>query len=321
MERQGEAVKRPVIKYLFSFLFLFNLCIAYHSTASAQDDFFEAEVDNVDQDLDFGGSDDLTDDDEIDFETDDFVESGDSEPEQDKDQAQNQEEEDSDLKNNSAEQEISETADDLEKTFNEADETPINKGELSFQPASSYGTFNKKKYDWSAFVHFGYQYANVSTEFYQSTALVNLPNEYTDIGVDIIKTVLNKPYVYGGKIQILTESVTTATYNAEYKVNLLTPFVGYKFIDDIVTITGTLGLVIPVTASSTLTALSDSSSSDKDFSIGLSYTAGVISVVSLKQFLLGFDGGLLFLQGQKLDGEQLQAEQGGYLRILLGLAF
>ena len=148
-----------------------------------------------------------------------------------------------------------------------------------------------------------------------------MPNEYNDVGLDIVKNLSNSSWLFGGRLQVMTESVEDDTTKTDYAMNLITAFAGYKFINDIISVAGTFGVILPLSTSAEISTISGSTSTEKDFKIDLSYTVGVMSVIKMKRFLLGFDGGLMFLQGQKLDDEDFDRNQGGYLRGLLGLAF
>jgi hypothetical protein len=204
----------------------------------------------------------------------------------------------------------------LEESVGTSDEDPSEK-ELQFKTADSYQTFGNKHYEWGIYFHYGYQFASVSDDFSFADPL---PEEYTDMGIDVYKHLPEKPYFFGGRLQIMSESVETSTIVSEYQMNLLTGFVGYKFVDDIVSVGATLGIILPISGSATVSTLSGSASADKDLEIGLSYTMGIVSVVKLKRFHVGFDGGLMVLQSQKLDGEDFDTNNGGYFRLLLGLA-
>ena len=307
------------MKWILTIAFSFFILLS-PPQSWAQDDFFEAEMEN--ESSDEMSRDELSDEEELDFETDDFVESGDSsqDDEADLDQAQNNTPADGVGSDNSAEEEIDVTASEIESTL-KGEEESSQKNELGFQPASSYRTFRRDQYQWSAFIHFGYQFANVTEGFAQSTSLDNLPHEYSNLGVNILKKMPNKPYVFGGKFQVLTENITSSTLKAEYSMNLLTGFVGYNFIDEAVSVSATLGLVYPMSSSLILSTPSGSTSTELEYKIGFSYSVGVISVIPLKQFLIGFDGGLLFLQGQSIDSVDIMSEPGGYLNFLVGLGF
>ncbi len=276
------------MKILFYFLFILNISICGASSTSyaqtdSNDDFLTDMADN-----------DLSDEEEIDFETDEFMEQSNS---------------------SSAFTMKVENTNDLSDLSGEENET---KEELQLGTAESYQTFGSKTYNWSLYVHYGFQFANVSENFSFADPL---PNEYTDIGLDIYRHIANKPYFWGARFQMMSESVENSTVIADYKMNLLTALVGYKFIDDVVSISGTLGLVLPLSASSTLSSVSGSATTDKDLKIGLSYTVGLISVVKLKRFHLGFDGGIITLRDQKLDGADFDQNSGAYFRFLVGLAF
>ena len=303
------------MKYLISILFIFtiNLSLTTISYAQGEDeDFLASEVEE-----DMAMDEELTDEEELDFETDDFVDTGDAEDE-DEDLAQNNSEDEID--DAESDQELSATANEMEESFDKGEGESAEE-ELMFQPASSYGTFREKKYEWSIFFHYGYQFANVSTDFATSTSIANLPEEFDDMGLDIVKNMADKPWIFGGRVQIMSESTEDSTTKTEYSMNLLTGFAGYKFIDGIVTVAGTLGLIFPLSADATVSTLSGSTSTDKDFKIGISYTAGVMSVIKLKRFLMGFDGGMMYLQGQELGDDDFDRNHGGYMRLLLGLAF
>ncbi|MCB0390016.1 MAG: hypothetical protein KDD58_01940 [Bdellovibrionales bacterium] len=301
------------MKKIYFLLLVFLISFTYSPTTLAQSDddsFLESETDEA-------FDEELSDEDELDFETDDFVETGDGFEETD-DLAENQINEKSEDEISSQDkQELNSTANEIENNFDDKN-TPAS-NEVMFQPATSYGAFDENKYEWGLFAHYGNQFANATSDFAISST-TSLPQEYDDMGVDIIKNMKDKPWQFGGRFQIMSETIEDTTNKTEYSLNLITGFVGYRFIDDIISISGTLGLVLPMSGEVKVSTLTGSTSNSEKLKYSLSYTAGLISIIKLKRFLIGFDGGLMFLNGRKLGSQDFDRNHGGYLRLMLGLA-
>jgi len=230
--------------------------------------------------------------------------------------AQDQTQDESNTESESGTESNSDTDGESEKSTNS--NSIEEKNELTFATADSYQTFGEKTYDWSAYLHYGFAFSNFSDDF---TFTDPLPGDYKDIGLDLFRHIKNKRYFWGVRLQMLTESVETSTVKAEYSLNLLTPLVGYKIFDDIVSVSAVLGWVMPLNGSSTVSTVSGSGSVDKTLKPGFSYTVGLVSIVRLKRFHVGFDGGLLYLNDMELDGADFDSSAGGYFRGMLGIAF
>lgn len=260
-----------------------------------------------DDDFIDGADDDLSDEEELDFETDDFVESNDK----------------LDLGPQTAENQMAEeppqsVPQSTEEVDVEIEEGPG--GEINFKTASDYDTFGEKFYSLALYFHYGFQFANTTDDFTSPNG-APLPQDYTDFGLSFFKHTADSPFFWGAIYQSMTEKVETSTVSVDYKMTFLNGVVGYKLVDDIVSIAMTLAAGLPVSASAKITLANDAGSSEPDFKVGIPFTLGIQSIVKLKRFHIGFDGGLFILKSQEIDGEDFDENTGGYFRTLLGFAF
>ena len=97
--------------------------------------------------------------------------------------------------------------------------------------------------------------------------------------------------------------------------------IGFKVVEQIVTVSPHAGLVFGVGGTATTKVLASGVTSEDTFTMAISYVAGVQTIVNLKGLQIGADAGYFMINDQKLDATDFSFNLGGYARGLLGMKF